>query len=189
MNEIIRNICTNWLSFSILRTSHHAIKLKFREIEKISLKIAKTESHLSFNETCVINRLLPTYTNVRLHDDAASSETFVSDFRLELVKRQIAEQKKCISSLRQTKQNLLNNFRTLAGSELRFSAFALFLDRVVSRQSQQSLTIQNGKLANLYGSSMMQKQPKDSVINMSNVELDDDMLDIFFYWYELPLEK
>ena len=38
-----------------------------------------------FNETCLNNNLLPTYTNIRLHDDATKAESFVSDFRKELI--------------------------------------------------------------------------------------------------------
>ena len=53
-----------WLSFVILRISNEEIKLKFREIERISLKIVNLSCHLSFNETCFNNSLLPTYTNI-----------------------------------------------------------------------------------------------------------------------------
>ena len=38
--------------------------IKFREIELISLKIV---NHLLFNETCLNNNLLPTYTNVHIY--------------------------------------------------------------------------------------------------------------------------
>ena len=33
--------------------------------------------------------MLPTYTNVNLHDGAARNEEFVLEFRLNLIKRQI----------------------------------------------------------------------------------------------------
>jgi len=51
-----------WLSFVILRTSTHPIKLTFRKIEIVAIKLVKMEEPLSFNETCAINNLLPTYT-------------------------------------------------------------------------------------------------------------------------------
>ena len=35
--------------------------------------------------------MLPTYTNVNLHDDAARNEEFVLEFRLNFIKRQIEE--------------------------------------------------------------------------------------------------
>jgi len=67
MCDIARNTFTYWLSLSILKTSPPSIKLKYREVEKIAIKLAKTESHLLFNETCLNNRLLPTYTKVSVH--------------------------------------------------------------------------------------------------------------------------
>ena len=91
--EGINPFLVKWLSFIILRTATPQVKSEYRKIEKMKMKIIKLKSHRSFNETCVINKLLPTYTNVRLHDDAARQETFVLDFRLKLVERQIAEQK------------------------------------------------------------------------------------------------
>ena len=39
-------------------------------IERISLKIIKLSCHLSFNETCLNNNLLPTYTNIYIHEFA-----------------------------------------------------------------------------------------------------------------------
>jgi len=63
MNTIISNIATKWFSYSILRHSPANVKRQFRNLENISIKIAKAEEHLSFNEACIINKLLPTYTN------------------------------------------------------------------------------------------------------------------------------
>ena len=91
--EEINPFLVRWLSFIILRTSTPQVKREYRKIERSKVKILKLKCHQAFNETCVINKLLPTYTNVRLHDDAAREETFVLDFRLKLVKRQIAEQR------------------------------------------------------------------------------------------------
>ena len=53
-----------WLSFVILEISNEEVKLKFREIERISLEIVNLSCHLSFNETCSNSNLLPTYTNI-----------------------------------------------------------------------------------------------------------------------------
>ena len=70
-----------WLSFTILRTCDGEVKNRYRKLEKIAVKVIKVRSNLKFNETCLINELLPTYTNIRVHDDAAKSETFVIEFR------------------------------------------------------------------------------------------------------------
>ena len=59
MNEVIFEISPNkypslQLSFVILKMSNEEVKLKVREIERISLKIVNLSCHLSFNETCLI---------------------------------------------------------------------------------------------------------------------------------------
>ena len=42
-------------------------KIAFRIIEKLQNEIIKLKSHLQFNETCIINKLLPTYTNIYIY--------------------------------------------------------------------------------------------------------------------------
>ena len=42
-----------WMSSVILRICSEAAKSKFREVEKVALKICLLNSHLSFNETCL----------------------------------------------------------------------------------------------------------------------------------------
>ena len=42
-----------WKSFIIVGISSEGTKLKFRDIEKVALKICLLNSHLSFNETCM----------------------------------------------------------------------------------------------------------------------------------------
>ena len=51
-----------WLSFVILRISNEEVKLKFREIERMSQKIVNLSFHLSFNETC-LNTYIYIYLN------------------------------------------------------------------------------------------------------------------------------
>ena len=55
------------MSFVILRICSEATKLKFREVEKVALKIRLLKSHLSFNETCLDNKLLPTFTHLYIY--------------------------------------------------------------------------------------------------------------------------
>ena len=51
------------MSLVILRISSERTKFKFREIEKVALKIYLLNSHISFNKTCLNNKLLSTFTN------------------------------------------------------------------------------------------------------------------------------
>ena len=56
-----------WMLAVILRISSEGTKLKFRELEKVSLKIGLLNSHLSFNGTCMNNKLMPTSTNIYIY--------------------------------------------------------------------------------------------------------------------------
>ena len=53
-----------WLSFFILKINNEEVKIKFRNIVRISLKIENLCCHLSVKETCLNNNLQPTYKNI-----------------------------------------------------------------------------------------------------------------------------
>ena len=106
----IKKYASLWLSFTAIKHIPPEVRLLFRRVEKLQQKSEKLTSHLRFNETCIINQLLPTYTNVKLHDDAARTQQFVVDFRRNLINRQIEEQSQALQAtetdLYQTKEEL-----------------------------------------------------------------------------------
>ena len=55
------------MSFVNLCIYSEDAKLKFREVEKVAQKICLLNSHLSFNETCLNIKLLPTFTNIYIY--------------------------------------------------------------------------------------------------------------------------
>ena len=57
-----------WRSFGCLRIPSEGAKLKFREVEKVALKVCLLNSHLSFNATCLNNKLLPTFSNIYIYN-------------------------------------------------------------------------------------------------------------------------
>ena len=44
------------------------VKIKFRNLEKISLKYSASKAHRQFNITCINNKLLPIYTNIYIYN-------------------------------------------------------------------------------------------------------------------------
>ena len=67
---LVMNLCifiSTWLSRCILKTAALGMKAKFRELERLHLKIIKERSHLKFNEVCLNNDLLPIYTNIYIY--------------------------------------------------------------------------------------------------------------------------
>ena len=169
---------TKWLSFIILKRSNIEIVTCFRKVEGLTTRITKLKSHLSFNETCLINKLLPTYTNVRIHDGAARREEFVLKFRQELIERQITEQKEELSTMQDQLIDAENSLKNLVSSQLRYNALNLFLRRLITKLEEVTRMKHTRKLCNLFGGHLPMKQVKDSVINLSNINLDDRIKEI-----------
>jgi len=176
-----RHFISRWFSFSILRSSTRDILAEFRVLERLILKVVRSQSHLNFNETCINNNLLPTYTNVKLHDGAASSETFVVNFRLKLVQRQVEHHRTELLSLKSQYEEKLNNFRSLIDSPLRTDAYLTLLSRISRRKVDELNEVQRGKLYRLYGSPILLKQNVDSVVNLSSAVIDKDIQEILSY--------
>ena len=99
MVSIKEKYLIKWLSFVILKTCEESERREYRKLEKLTTKLIRTICHLRFNETCLNDNLLPTYTNVRMHDDAVRSETFVLEFCRNIIERQISEQKVEVENL------------------------------------------------------------------------------------------
>ena len=66
--EVLINKCViKWLSFVILKCLTPSQKSLLRRVEKTQEKLVKLKNHLLFNETCIRNKLLPTYTNIYIY--------------------------------------------------------------------------------------------------------------------------
>ena len=61
---MIFNATVKWISKVILKISSPNTIHSFRVLERNSTKLLKVLAHRLFNETCLNNSLLPTYTNM-----------------------------------------------------------------------------------------------------------------------------
>lgn len=168
-----------WLSFVIFKTtkSNEIISI-VKKLEKIKLKIIKMACHLKFNETCINNSLLPTYTNIKLHDEAARQEPFVLQFRKDLIIREINDQKKSIDSLSTEYHESRQLLRDKVTSNIHYLAYLHYIKRITTKEEEKLKEIQNRKLVNLYGGTILLKQTRDSVINISKCHLDKEVIEI-----------
>ena len=66
-NMYVKRAVIKWLSRTVFKTSSNDVKRMFRDLEKLNLKLVSLESHRTFNETCINNDLLPTYTNIDIY--------------------------------------------------------------------------------------------------------------------------
>ena len=78
---------------SLLHTLSPELKNEVRKLEKVSLKLCKTECRELFNSVCVRENLLPNYSNIRLQDEATQREPIALKFRKQLVQRELASAK------------------------------------------------------------------------------------------------
>ena len=64
-------------------------KSEVRRYERCSFKRVRRTCSMVFNQICMREGLLPTHTNIRLHDEAAKDEPFTLEFRRCLLQREI----------------------------------------------------------------------------------------------------
>ena len=64
-----------------------------RELEKVSVKLIKQKCSLLFNSTCLKEDVLPTYSNIKLHKEAARKEPFTLKYRRRLVEHEVEDGK------------------------------------------------------------------------------------------------
>ena len=178
MNKI-RSFITLWLSRVILRTISPHFKTKLRNIEHLAVKMAETKSHRAFNECCLINNLLPTYTNISLHDEAARTESFTDEFRKNLVQRQVDEQAKKIEELDRELSEKKKEMEGAVQFELKIDAIWLFLQRVLDSKIFSLTEKHNRKLSNLYGGQVFMKEQRKSYLNYSNCVISPKIDKIF----------
>ena len=145
------------LSFSVLNACSEEQKSKFRLCERNLLKITCISSHLSFNETCVNNNLLPTYTNVNVHNEAARRDAITLDYRLKLIEREIREQKKELYDLKVTYNEHLKELEQIT-SEADFLALKMIIQRSQNKKFLELRVKQSSKLVGLYGAPILMKQ-------------------------------
>ena len=88
-----------------------------RNIESTSRKIINAKASVVFNEQCIYNNLLPTFTNIRLNNEAVQSRQFTQDFRRNLVLEEVKEKKTTVDNLQQQKKQELATYADLQISD------------------------------------------------------------------------
>ena len=74
-------------------------KSEVRRLERCAFKIVRRKCSTVFNQLCLREGLLPTHTNIRLHDEAAQDEPFTLEFRRRLLQREIEHANTIISDV------------------------------------------------------------------------------------------
>ena len=114
-----------------------------------------------------------------MHDAEARTEDITLDFRRNLIKRQIKEQNKDISVLKQRKDSLLCELKNLCNNDLRYDAFVSLIERIVEIKRIALNNKHNEKLSKLYGGPVVVKEPRDILLNLSRVTVPQELESIF----------
>jgi hypothetical protein len=173
--KLIRKLFATWLSKIILKNINENVKQSYRKLENVSLKLISTNAHRCFNETCINNNLLPKYTNIKVHDDVTTAEPFVADFRRNLIVQQISKQSEHINAYSSECDELKDYIKCKLACDIKFEALMIFMQRITDSRKMRLHITQSNKLARLNGADIFLKQQRESVLNLSNVKIDESM--------------
>ena len=167
-----------WFSRHALNFSSQTVKETFRKLEYENRKLINNQEHLNFNEICLRENLLPKYTDFKLHDAAASQEDFVIECRRQLTERQIQSKKASIEQIKQDIIRTREQLRCLAPTEVRFAALEMFLKRLMDQHRFNVVSQHDKKLSELYNGTILRKQNREAYVNLSNVNIGQDIEEI-----------
>ena len=168
-----------WLSKIVFRIADRDKKESFRSLEKLLIKLEEIKSHRIFNQCCITNNLLPKYTNIKPHDEAARTDNITYQYRINLIKRQINEQDLKIAELSRKAVELNDDFKNMINSEIRHKAFMMFLDHNVTAKKISLTEKHNKKLTELNGGPIFIKDNTPKFINLSNKQISPELADVF----------
>ena len=130
------------MSFGNILFHHNEDNKKIvRNIESLSKKIINAKQSVLFNQTCISNNLLPSYTNIHLNKEAVKRKKFTLEFREHLVRNEIEEKLGVIDELELKLTTETTKYNTLDLPEALRSATKTALKEVLTlhRQIGESL--------------------------------------------------
>ncbi len=142
-----------------------------RELEKISTKIIKEKCSLLFNSTCLKEQILPKYTNIKLHDQAARNEHFTLKYRRQLVEREVENAKASIETLEKDHKERTTSLLNTMDEQTITPILQKIQENVATIEIETKLK-QSRKLNSLYGRSLvLPTEKRDAFVNLSSYEL------------------
>ena len=148
-----------------------------RNLERSEKKLTNAKHAVQFNKTCISERLLPTFSNIRLHDHAIKEEQFTTEFRVKLVERQLFEKEKTVKKLEVEQTEAYCAFQTLnIDTCLRIDITDALQEKARSYKEVCGTRIAK-KLNKLYGGKVDLPIKTDAYLNLSSKELSNDQKD------------
>ena len=145
-----------------------------RDLEKVSLKLAKTKCSKVFNTTCLTENLLPMYSNIKLHDRAATNELFTLRYRRQLVQRELEKATSSISELERDVAERTTSIKETMDHEVLKPILETIKTNVDNENIETRLKMTR-KLSKLYRAPIiLPDNEQDAFINLSNYTLTEN---------------
>ena len=154
-----------------LSPNHRAIARRF---EQLSKKVVNSAIAVEFNNVCLREDLLPSYTNIRTHDRAArhARETLV--YRRQLVTRQLNIKKEELTQLRRDQQEAENEWASVDIDEIQKTQINNQIRINIQQHEETTKTRTQRKLVRLNGGNLKHPSPPSSYINLTTRTLTED---------------
>ena len=120
-----------------------------RALEKVSTKLIKQKCSLLFNSVCLKEDILPTYSNIKLHNQAARKEPFTLKYRRRLVEREVGNAKTNIELLEKDHRERTASLRSVMDEHTLTPILEKIKENVTTIEIETKLTMSR-KLNKLY---------------------------------------
>ena len=157
------------------------LRSTIRKIEKTTNKISSCNTAVTFNNTCLRENLLPRYTHLHLHDQAAQRARCTTAFRRNLVEIQLQNKKEELELLRQELRALNAEWEAADVEPLLRDSINVALEDLTERHHASCLRRTQKKLADLNGGNLKVARPKAGYINLSDYQpspTQEDLLNL-----------
>ena len=133
---------------------------------------------MKFNHICLKEELLPKYTHIKLHDDAAQDAPETRIYRRKLVERQLRQKEEEVQQHNITLASRYEEwYKQDVPEDLRNRVEAL-LQEEISQHRTTTMDRTQRKLIKLNGGHLRTPQPTPGFINLSNKILNEDQTEL-----------
>ena len=143
-----------------------------RRYERLSFKIVRKKCSLIYNQLCIREGLLPAYTNIKLHDEAAKDEPFTLEFRQCLLEREIENANNTIKDVEIEALEIQDALQKDVNPEHLSNIFKVISNNSDKLDANCKQTMVR-KLSQLSKCAITLPEHADRFVNLSDYELND----------------
>ena len=147
------------------------LRKTFRQLESKEKKIIKSKWSKTFNDVCLKENIMPTFSKIRHHDPAVANTTHTIEYRKYLIQRELKLKEETIKRLTQEKEELNKKIEEFDLDNTLKIEIRTALDLILLNSDRVQRSITTKKLNNLYQGHIFFKESINTFINLSNNQL------------------